>query len=386
MALRYAVIDGCPCPKPLYPILRKLQKETGCTYNSIYRGDDVRAILKAHGKHTQRELFETLPAGQANPPDRGTHILLGDGVVGALHEKLPWGECGIDVNDSDVPKVIAAAKRHGWEMYQPYPTGVEFHHLNFRVKPKRWKAFFRNVFGGGKAKAPKHAVADAKPAPAPRPSRNKRAADRLGGAIDVSEAQGDVDWRKVARKRRVGLRRRRQVKVAFCKATEGVTFTDGRFSGSRLDAMQAAGLRTGVYHFARPDNNTPAAEAAHFVRTVEAAGARFISYADWKAGKQGVLGVLDFETEPFEKAWAAGFARKFADLTGVNPLLYGYGSSLNPILGALPHFAGIWFAAYVDDWHPFLDGDDDKVVFWQNRDDWHCAGVTGNVDHSTYLG
>lgn len=148
MALRYAVIDGCPCPRPMYPLLKKLKKETGCTFNSIYRGDDVAAILHRHGKHTQRELFETLPAGVANPPDRGTHILLGDGVVGELHQKLPWWRCGIDINDWEVDGVIAAARRHGWELDRPYPTGTERHHVNFARKPSRWRAFFRHVFGG----------------------------------------------------------------------------------------------------------------------------------------------------------------------------------------------------------------------------------------------
>jgi GH25 family lysozyme M1 (1,4-beta-N-acetylmuramidase) len=373
----------------MYPLLRKLKKLTGCEYSSIYRGDDALALLHANGKHSQRELAEATPAertawgvlGTPNPPDRGTHILLGDGTVGRLHEKLPWWRCGIDINlkgseaeqEAEAERIETAARRLGWDLYRPYSSGSERHHFNFRRRPSRWRAFFRHAFGG-KGKSPKHALADAKPAP--RPSRNKRAADRLGAAIDVSEAQGDVDWKKVAHK----------VDVAFCKATEGTTFTDSRFSGARLEAMQKAGLRTGVYHFARPDNNSAAAEAAHFVRTVEAAGGRFISYADWKAGKQGVIGVLDFETAPFSKEWAVNFARKFKAMTDVDPMLYGYGSSLNPVLGAVPHFAGIWFAAYVDDWKPYLEGHHDRVVFWQDRDDWHCAGVSGDVDHSRYIG
>jgi lysozyme len=154
--MRYEVIDGCPCPKPLFPLLKKLKAETGCTYNSIYRGEDVAGILHRFGKHTQAELFAELPAGMANPPDRGTHILLGDGVVGRLHEKLPWWKCGIDVNDEQVEEVIAAAKRHGWTLYRPYPSGSEFHHLNFAHKPKRWRAFFRAVFGGKKKPQPHH--------------------------------------------------------------------------------------------------------------------------------------------------------------------------------------------------------------------------------------
>jgi len=145
--MRYAVLDGCPVPRPLYPILKKLKKETGCTYNSLYRGDDVAGILHRYGKHTQRELYETLPPGMANPPDRGTHILRGDGVVGKLFAKLKFWQCGIDLDDAYVDDVIAAAAEHGWELYRPYSSGSEYHHLNFASKPRRWKAFFHHVFG-----------------------------------------------------------------------------------------------------------------------------------------------------------------------------------------------------------------------------------------------
>lgn len=155
MALHFAVIDGCPCPKPMYPILRKLRRDVGVEplYNSIYRGDEVADILHKNGKHTQRELFEELPPGVANPPDRGTHILRGDGVVGRLFAKLPWWRCGLDVNDAYVERVIAAARKHGWKLYRPYPSGTEYHHLCFAKKPTRWRAFYRAVFGKAHDKA-----------------------------------------------------------------------------------------------------------------------------------------------------------------------------------------------------------------------------------------
>lgn len=183
MSVRYAVIDGCPCPKPLYPILRKLKAETGCTYNSIYRGDDVAHILHANGKHTQAELFAELPPGVANPPDRGTHILRGDGVVGALFSKLPWWQCGIDINDSQVDEVIAAARRHGWKLYRPYPSGSEYHHVCLARKPRRWRAFFRNVFG--KAKPKRKATSVKKPQ---KPSRPTKLSDR--GAEFIAGFEG----------------------------------------------------------------------------------------------------------------------------------------------------------------------------------------------------
>jgi lysozyme len=35
-----------------------------------------------------------------------------------------------------VPKLIEAAKHYGWDLFQPYPSGSEAHHLNFRRRPK----------------------------------------------------------------------------------------------------------------------------------------------------------------------------------------------------------------------------------------------------------
>lgn len=377
MALKYAVIDGCPCPKPMYPILRKLKKETGCTYNSIYRGDDVAGILHRNGKRTQRELFEQLPPGVANPPDRGSHILRGDGTIGKLFSKLPWWRCGIDINDWEVPAFIAAAKNHGWEVHQPYPSGSEFHHVNFRKKPSRWRAFYRNVFGKKKVKKPSRqsgGIAPAKPA-GPKEQSQKPGVDKakpLGHGIDVSEHQGDVNWKQV--KRKCGW--------AIVKATEGRTFTDSSFTAQRLKAMKGAKLKVGAYHFARPDNNRPKNEVRHFVSTVQRAGGKFISWEDWRAGKVGVLGVLDFEQAPYDVEWAAAWGAWFEKETGVKAVIYGGGYSLNPILSALRRFAGVWLAAYVDDWRPYFEGPEGKVLLWQDTSSWKCPGVKGNVDHN----
>jgi lysozyme len=152
MALRYAVIDDCPCPRPLYPILRKLKEETGCTYQSIYRGTDAARLLAKFGKHDQAYLYAhqgTEGIGPANPPGRSTHELDSDGVPykGPIGRKLVWWQCGIDVDDAHVDAVIAAAHKHGWTLFRPYGAGSEFHHVNFAHKPSRWKAFYKAVFG-----------------------------------------------------------------------------------------------------------------------------------------------------------------------------------------------------------------------------------------------
>jgi lysozyme len=157
MPTAYSVIDDCPVPKPLFPILRKLEKETGANFESIYRGTDVEGLLEKFGKHDQAWLFANLPAGVANPPGRSTHELFSDGVPypGPVGRKLVWWQCGIDINDADVDAVIEAARRHGWTLFRPYGAGVEFHHVNFAHKPTKWKAFYRAVFKPRTSKKPK---------------------------------------------------------------------------------------------------------------------------------------------------------------------------------------------------------------------------------------
>lgn len=159
--MKYAILDDCPVPKPLYPILRKLKKETGCTYQSIYRGTDAEALLNAHGKHSQAYLYAhqgTQGIGPANPPGQSTHELRSDGVPypGPVGRKLHWWQCGIDADDAHVQALIAAAHRHGWKLYRPYGSGSEFHHINFARKPSRWKAFYRAVFKSKRKKRKEH--------------------------------------------------------------------------------------------------------------------------------------------------------------------------------------------------------------------------------------
>lgn len=136
--MSFLVIQGCPCNPNIAPYFSLLAKWSNATVNSIYRGQDAASILHAHGKHTQAELFATLPAGTANPPGRSTHELRSDGVAfpGPIGRQLEWWQQGIDVNDGDVENMILHAKRHGWDLFQPYKSGVEFHHLNFRSRPR----------------------------------------------------------------------------------------------------------------------------------------------------------------------------------------------------------------------------------------------------------
>jgi hypothetical protein len=134
----FRVIQGCPCNPTVAPYFALLVRDCDATVNSIYRGEDAKAILRRHGKSTQAELYRTLPPGVANPPGRSSHELRSDGRAfrGPVGRRLAWWEQGIDVNDADVPRMKAAARARGWTLVQHYPTGTEYHHLNFARRPK----------------------------------------------------------------------------------------------------------------------------------------------------------------------------------------------------------------------------------------------------------
>src|SRR3954453_12196349 len=71
--------------------------------------------------------------------------------------------------------------------------------------------------------------------PAYRPAR--LAGEQFG--VDVSNHQGEIDWRPVAAD---------DMSFAYIKATEGGDFIDDRFRPN-WDGAAAAGLDRGAYHF-----------------------------------------------------------------------------------------------------------------------------------------
>jgi hypothetical protein len=142
---QFITIQGNPVHRDIGAYIAVVINDAHEAVNSIYRGADAEAILNRHGKHSQAQLFAMFEAGHgapANRPGQSSHELRNDGVINphlAVGAELEWWQQGFDVNDAAVHKIIAVAKGHGWELYQPYPGGPEFHHLNFRVAPKRPK-------------------------------------------------------------------------------------------------------------------------------------------------------------------------------------------------------------------------------------------------------
>jgi len=134
----WRIVQGCPVNARIAPYIALLTTDTAATVNSLYRGQDAAQLLHRHGHHTQAEIWATSPPGVANPPGRSTHELRSDGVAyaGPIGRHLPLWCQGIDVNDSDVAAMINRARHYGWQLAQPYRSGIEFHHLCFRAPPR----------------------------------------------------------------------------------------------------------------------------------------------------------------------------------------------------------------------------------------------------------
>lgn len=140
--MKYVIVQDCPVPARLAPILRKILNESGARLQSCYRGTDAQDLLHAHHKRSQSELYHgwicRLPGYlPANPPGFSTHELRSDGVAYPVKRgsRLKWWQVGIDIDDAHVNAFIKVAKKHGWIAWRPYPTGLEHHHVNLKRMP-----------------------------------------------------------------------------------------------------------------------------------------------------------------------------------------------------------------------------------------------------------
>lgn len=139
---KYVLIDCCPVPRKLAPVIRVVKEDSGATLNSCYRGKDARALLHKCGKKDQAELYEGwrkhLPGfNPANRPGRSTHELRNDGVAywGWPGRILRYFQVGQDWDDT--PAVIRAYRKHGWIATLTYPNNPgERQHVNLRKEPK----------------------------------------------------------------------------------------------------------------------------------------------------------------------------------------------------------------------------------------------------------
>lgn len=201
--------------------------------------------------------------------------------------------------------------------------------------------------------------------------------------IDVSAAQGAIDWDQVASSN--------MVNYVFCKATEGLNYKD-TFFDKNWQAIKDHGWVRGAYSFARL-NNDPVAEADFFISTVGD-----IDPTD--------MLVLDIETSPItgEKflQWNLSWLERVESQTGVTPIVYtggpffsSHGTPSADEITRLSHFP-LWLAAYVVSPDKFVPVEWKGLgwKFWQATGDvapsgstiLHVPGIHGNVDRDEFIG
>lgn len=135
--------QGCPANEMVAPYFEIIRRDVARRHpgwgkvNSVYRGENAKAILHAHGLRTQGELIAAgLPAAAE---DESTHCLRNDGRAYPNQRRkayLQWWQQGLDTNDEEVALWKDCARARGWELTDPYHTGSEKHHLNFAKQPR----------------------------------------------------------------------------------------------------------------------------------------------------------------------------------------------------------------------------------------------------------
>lgn len=138
---RTVALDGTPT----FAILRLVLLDCRANgWNGILNSADRReGVAERYGKMSQAKLYRCSISctpdcygncNPANPPDRGSHLLLGDGTVGKLHQKLPKWQLGLDTSDPD--NLRATLARLGYKAKRPYLDPREHHHTNLTENPK----------------------------------------------------------------------------------------------------------------------------------------------------------------------------------------------------------------------------------------------------------
>lgn len=145
-ALRYHSVvqfDGVPV---FYGIARVLHdaRKAGVRFR-LLSADRRKGIPERYGHLSQAALYAGWLAHRAgfnpaNPAGRSTHELRSDGVAyrGPVGRPLSWWQEGLDLDGSEALREWAV--KHGYSLFRPYPSGSEYHHLNFRRSPlRRWR-------------------------------------------------------------------------------------------------------------------------------------------------------------------------------------------------------------------------------------------------------
>jgi lysozyme len=188
--------------------------------------------------------------------------------------------------------------------------------------------------------------------------------------IDVSYAQGKIDWQKVAKMKEDSV----QINFAFIKATEGLFTVDPYFKRNWREAPKA-GIVCGPYHFFRANKNG-LWQARFFLQNVNL--------------EQGDLPpVVDVEqldgTSPDKmRKELKAFLIKVEAKTGVKPIIYTGLSFYKDYLSGYFKSHPLWIAHYYRE--ELKAGKETNWWFWQHSDEARIDGINHVVDFDSFKG
>ena len=188
--------------------------------------------------------------------------------------------------------------------------------------------------------------------------------------IDVSYAQGKIDWPQVRAMTEDSVR----VRFVFIKATEGLLTVDPYFKRNWREAAKA-GIVCGAYHFFRPKKDG-LWQARFFLQNVKLEKGDLPAVVD--------IEVLDGVSPEKMRQRLKDYLNKVTSSTGVKPIIYTGISFYQDYLQGYFDDYPLWIAHY---YQPALQlTENASWSFWQHSDKTTINGIGHVVDFDAFKG
>lgn len=188
--------------------------------------------------------------------------------------------------------------------------------------------------------------------------------------IDVSYAQGRIDWQRVRDMREDSI----SISFAFIKATEGILKVDPYFKRNWREAPKN-GIITGAYHFFRA-NRDGKWQARFFLQNVTIEPGDLPPVVD--------VETLDNQTPDVLRSHLQKYVSYVQLKTGIRPIIYTQLSFYADYLAGYFNDYTLWIAHYN---HPELQIEQGiRWRFWQHSETARVNGIASYVDFDAFRG
>ncbi len=188
--------------------------------------------------------------------------------------------------------------------------------------------------------------------------------------IDVSYAQGKIDWQKVRAMEDDGVK----IHFSFIKATEGLTLVDPYFQRNWREAAKV-GIVCGAYHYFHP-RASGKQQARFFLQTVSFENGDMPMVAD--------VETLDGHSPEKMRRELEAFLDHIEKKTKKRPIIYTGLSFYRDYLQGHFDTYKLWIAHYYK--HELNAGKNTNWVFWQHSDKAKVNGINHSVDFNVFRG